>query len=104
MNVIRYEDSFEKRLDPWGRDYYWLIGGPAENRGRPGNRSVGVGEGQGDDHAAGLQHDPSSGAGGNGTLAISFHPRGVGKRREPPKLPLPTVRTRRRKQKTVEHD
>jgi 5'-nucleotidase len=29
MNVTRYGDSFEKRLDPWGREYYWLTGGPA---------------------------------------------------------------------------
>lgn len=29
MNVTRYDDGFEKRHDPWGRDYYWLIGGPA---------------------------------------------------------------------------
>lgn len=28
MNVTRYGDSFEKRKDPWGRDYYWLFGGP----------------------------------------------------------------------------
>jgi 5'-nucleotidase len=28
MNVIRYGDGFEKRVDPWGRDYYWLKGGP----------------------------------------------------------------------------
>lgn len=30
MNVVRYGDSFEKRLDPWGREYYWLKGGPAQ--------------------------------------------------------------------------
>jgi 5'-nucleotidase len=30
MNVTRYGDSFEKRLDPWGREYFWLKGGPAE--------------------------------------------------------------------------
>ena len=29
MNVTRYGDRFEKRKDPWGRDYYWLTGGPA---------------------------------------------------------------------------
>jgi 5'-nucleotidase len=29
MNVTRYGDRFEKRIDPWGREYYWLIGGPA---------------------------------------------------------------------------
>ena len=29
MNVTRYGDRFEKRQDPWGRDYYWLTGGPA---------------------------------------------------------------------------
>ena len=29
MNVTRYGDSFEKRKDPWGRDYFWLSGGPA---------------------------------------------------------------------------
>ncbi len=28
MNVTRYNDSFEKRADPWGRNYYWLHGGP----------------------------------------------------------------------------
>ena len=30
MNVTRYGDTFEKRHDPWGRDYYWLKGGPAK--------------------------------------------------------------------------
>jgi 5'-nucleotidase len=30
MNVTRYGDRFEKRQDPWGRDYYWLIGGPPD--------------------------------------------------------------------------
>jgi 5'-nucleotidase len=30
MNVTRYGDSFEKRLDPWGREYFWLKGGPPE--------------------------------------------------------------------------
>ena len=29
MNVTRYGDAFQKRKDPWGRDYYWLTGGPA---------------------------------------------------------------------------
>ncbi|MGD0898993.1 MAG: 5'/3'-nucleotidase SurE [Thermoguttaceae bacterium] len=29
MNVTRYGDTFQKRKDPWGRDYYWLTGGPA---------------------------------------------------------------------------
>ncbi len=28
MNVTRYGDGFEKRTDPWGREYFWLIGGP----------------------------------------------------------------------------
>jgi 5'-nucleotidase len=30
MNVTRYGDTFEKRLDPWGREYFWLKGGPAK--------------------------------------------------------------------------
>jgi 5'-nucleotidase len=29
MNVTRYGDRFEKRQDPWGRDYFWLTSGPA---------------------------------------------------------------------------
>ena len=29
MNVTRYGDRFEKRINPWGHAYYWLIGGPA---------------------------------------------------------------------------
>jgi 5'-nucleotidase len=28
MNVTRYGDRFERRIDPWGREYYWLMGGP----------------------------------------------------------------------------
>ena len=28
MNITRYGDRFEKRTDPWGRNYYWLSGGP----------------------------------------------------------------------------
>lgn len=31
MNVTRCGDRFERRTDPWGRDYYWLTGGPPEN-------------------------------------------------------------------------
>jgi 5'-nucleotidase len=35
MNVTRYGDSFEKRIDPFGREYFWLTGGqpapPAEH-------------------------------------------------------------------------
>jgi 5'-nucleotidase len=29
MNVTRYGDRFEKRQDPFGRPYYWLVGGRA---------------------------------------------------------------------------
>ena len=28
MDVTRYGDAFERRTDPWGRDYYWLTGEP----------------------------------------------------------------------------
>jgi len=28
MNVAPYGDSFEKRIDPWGREYYWMTGSP----------------------------------------------------------------------------
>ncbi len=28
MDVTRYGDEFEKRTDPWGRDYYWATGKP----------------------------------------------------------------------------
>jgi 5'-nucleotidase len=28
MDVTRYGDRFEKRTDPWGREYYWLTGEP----------------------------------------------------------------------------
>ncbi len=28
MNVVPYGDSFEKRIDPWGREYYWMTGSP----------------------------------------------------------------------------
>jgi len=28
MNVTPYGDSFEKRIDPWGREYFWMTGSP----------------------------------------------------------------------------
>ncbi len=28
MDVTRYGDRFEKRNDPWGREYFWLTGSP----------------------------------------------------------------------------
>lgn len=28
MNTIRFGDQFEKRMDPWGRTYYWCTGNP----------------------------------------------------------------------------
>lgn len=28
MDVTQYGERFEKRLDPWGRAYYWATGGP----------------------------------------------------------------------------
>ncbi len=28
MDITRYGDAFERRTDPWGRDYYWLTGKP----------------------------------------------------------------------------
>jgi len=28
MDVTRYGDKFERRTDPWGRDYYWATGQP----------------------------------------------------------------------------
>jgi 5'-nucleotidase len=30
MDVNRYGDKFQRRTDPWGRDYYWLTGSPPE--------------------------------------------------------------------------
>jgi len=30
MDVTRYPDKYERRTDPWGRDYYWISGGPPE--------------------------------------------------------------------------
>lgn len=30
MDVTRYADRYEKRTDPWGRDYYWITGHPPD--------------------------------------------------------------------------
>ncbi len=29
MDVTQYGDRYEKRIDPWGREYFWITGGPA---------------------------------------------------------------------------
>jgi len=28
MDVMPYGDGFEKRIDPWGREYFWMTGSP----------------------------------------------------------------------------
>ncbi len=28
MDITRYGDRYEKRIDPWGREYYWITGEP----------------------------------------------------------------------------
>ncbi|MDZ7617096.1 MAG: 5'/3'-nucleotidase SurE [Patescibacteria group bacterium] len=28
MDVVLHHDRFEKRFDPWGREYFWLVGSP----------------------------------------------------------------------------
>lgn len=33
MDTTRYAERFEKRLDPWGRDYYWATGLPTPPQG-----------------------------------------------------------------------
>lgn len=30
MDVRHYDDQYEKRTDPWGRDYYWAAGSPPQ--------------------------------------------------------------------------
>ena len=30
MDVTQYADKYEKRFDPWGREYYWVTGGPPD--------------------------------------------------------------------------
>jgi 5'-nucleotidase len=105
MNVIRYQDSFERRLDPWGREYYWLIGGPAKT-------------------VAGHETDLSALAKGRVTITpldynltrraalaemerwqFHFTPEAwESETANPPELSLPTVRNRRRKQKVVDHE
>ena len=79
MNVVRYEEHFQKRLDPWGREYFWLVGGPSPaTAGGPTDRSA-LDEGKVTITPLGLQPDAPAGARGNGPLAVS--PARVGRRR-----------------------
>ena len=34
MDLTRYSDKYEKRNDPWGRDYYWMTGNPPRTTGK----------------------------------------------------------------------
>jgi 5'/3'-nucleotidase len=33
MDLTRYSDKYERRGDPWGRDYYWMTGNPPTSTG-----------------------------------------------------------------------
>ena len=71
MNVTRYGDRFEKRIDPWGRDYYLARPAARADTAPARNRPVGPGQGKSDHHAAGLQHDSAGRVGGDGAMAVS---------------------------------
>ena len=105
MNVTRYGDSFEKRIDPWGRDYYWLTGGPpAATPGHETDLSA-LAKGKVTHYAAGLQHDPPGRPGRDGAVAVSDCRRSLRKTRskrpalEPSRAQRvePTRPTKRRK-------
>lgn len=40
MDVTPYGDEYERRTDPWGRDYYWATGNPPANVGDETDLSV----------------------------------------------------------------
>jgi len=40
MDVTPYGDEYEKRTDPWGRDYYWAIGNPPSAVGAETDLSI----------------------------------------------------------------
>jgi 5'-nucleotidase len=40
MDVARYGDEYERRTDPWGRDYYWATGRPPAAAGADSDLSA----------------------------------------------------------------
>ena len=100
MNVVRYEDHFQKRLDPWGREYFWLVGGPSPPAARQRDRPFGPRRGQSHDHALGLQSDAPSGVGGNGPLGSSACPSRPTTTRPPRRIRFrPTVHIQHKKRR-----
>ena len=70
MNVTRYGDRFEKRVDPLGPRLLLADRRSGRSALRTRDRPVGAGQGQGHDHAVGLQHDSPDGFGGNGAVGV----------------------------------
>ena len=44
-DVVRHADTFEKRYDPWGREYFWLTGGPLMPTGEQETDLTALGKG-----------------------------------------------------------
>lgn len=103
MNVIRYDDSFERRLDPWGREYYWLVGGPAQTH--EGHETDLSALAQGRVTITPLDYNLTRRAALEEMEHWQFHisPEVVDAEGGRPPV-MPAVRTRRRRQKVVEHE
>jgi 5'-nucleotidase len=105
MNVIRYQDSFEQRLDPWGREYYWLIGGPAPTVAAHETDLSALAKGR--VTITPLDYDLTHRAALAEMERWQFQCTQTAWETDaanPPELPRPTVRHRRKKPKVVEHE
>ena len=105
MHVTRYGDTFEKRQDPWGRDYFWLKGGPAPFvAGRETDLSALA---RGKVTITPLDYDMTRQSALANMQRWQFPLAGStleGDDAEASRPPMPTMRIRRGKQKVVSHE
>ena len=103
MHVTRYGDTFEKRQDPWGRDYFWLRGGPAPIA--DGHETDLSALGRGKVTITPLDYNMTRQVGACRICSVgSFRWPAAFWRTPASRPPLPTMRIRRGRQKVVNHE
>lgn len=104
MNVARYEDTFEKRFDPWGREYFWLKGGPAPMAGHATDLSA-LAEGKVTITPLDYNLTRQAAFAEMQQWQIAIPKKSLeGDIVDTSRLPTPTIRARRNKQKAVTHE
>ena len=89
MDVVHYGERFERRIDPWGRAYYWATGEPPPPRSPQETDLSALAEGCVTITPLDYNMTKKVGPGGNAAVAVPLCTDWTGRRTIMPDMALP---------------